>query len=121
MILQLFLVFIAISLALIIVGLTKPNESAQALIGFFFLFLLSFVILGNNLEYKTGETINITNTFTDGNLTNSFENKTYSYNTWNDTTGAFNTHRFGYFLAIASAVGFVGTLMSVKGSYRRED
>ena len=61
MILTLFIILAVISIALIVLGLSKPSESAQALIGFVFLFLLAMVVIGGNLEYKTGETFIITN------------------------------------------------------------
>jgi len=123
MILLLWLVFVGISLILVVIGLMKSTESAQALIGFFFLFLLAFVVLGNNLEYHTGEITNTSYVYVanSSNLNYTTETTTNVYSTYNDTTGIFNTHRFGYFMAVASAVGLVGVLISLKGLRRRED
>ncbi len=124
MILTLFALLLGLSLVLIAIGLTKQDESAAALIGFLFLFLLSFVILGNNLEYEIGEQRNVSYSYdnsTGENLLNkTTEDITLIYTTWDDTTGIFNTHRFGYFLAIASIIGFAGVLMSLKGGWKRE-
>lgn len=104
----------AIALILIIIGLARPTESAQALIGFGFLFLLSFVVLGNNLEYQIGEQKIITYSYDNITLSNTTETNTFLYTAYDDTTGIFNTHRFGYFLAIASVIGFTGVLVSTK-------
>lgn len=105
MILGLYAVLVGISLVLIIIGLNKPSESAQALTGFFFLFLLSLVILNGNLEYETGE--NITYTYNSGNLTNSM--KLYTYDSF---TGS-DSKTIGYYMALGSGVGFIGVLFSL--------
>jgi len=42
------------------------------------------------------------------------KNMTYVYVPYDDSTGVFNTHLFGYFLAVASIIGFVGVLVSLK-------
>lgn len=120
MIVLLFALFVAVSIALIILGLSKPTESAQALLGFTFLFLLSFVVLGNNLEYKTGEQIDTQYTYLSDNITIDYTNQTVtdSYTAYDDTTGIFNTHRFGYFLAVGSVIGFIGVLVSLRGGYK---
>lgn len=132
MIWQLFALFLSVSFVLIYIGLMKPDETASALIGFVFLFLLSFVVLGNNLEYKSAENIiyvygdnydgyhydDYNGTLMHGDLNLFHENRTYTYSVYDDTTGIFNTTRFGYFLAIASIVGFVGCLISLRGGWK---
>lgn len=100
-ILELFTPLMAIGLILIIIGLFRPNESAQSLIGFTILFVLSIVIIGNGLEYRDGATI-----ITSG----STSTVTYTTAVYNDTT----THRIGWVLAVASAVGFAGVLYSLR-------
>lgn len=123
MILELFAFFVALSLILIYIGLTRPTESAQAIIGFLFLFLLSLVVLGNNLEYKVGEQTNTTYIYSVANgsqINLTIEDKALVYTPYNDTTGIFNTHRLGYFMAVASAVGLIGVLVSLKGGWRNE-
>ena len=110
MILTLFGFLIAVSLILIIIGLIKPTESAQALIGFFFLFLLSLIIIGGNLEYETGADINTTITYDGGgDIVTTQQNVDYQYAKFDDIT----SHRIGYYLAIASGVGFAGVLFSL--------
>jgi len=47
-------------------------------------------------------------------------NKTYSYTSYEDNTGIFTAHRFGYFLAVASIIGFVGVLVGLKGGWKSE-
>jgi len=130
MILELWLTFVGISLVLIILGFWRSEHSELPLVGFFFLFLLSFVVMGNNLEYETGysefyvygdnydyyhyDDYNGTTKEDDLNLFHL--NHTLQYSSYNDTTGVFNTHLFGYFMAVVSAVGFAGTLFGLRRS-----
>ena len=119
MIWQLWAIFVGLSLIMIVIGLSKPTESAQALIGFTFLFLLSFVVLGNNLEFQTGELRTTTYTYSDNEtLIQSVENITLTNSVYDDTTGFFNTQRFGYFMAVASVIGFIGVLVSLRGGWK---
>lgn len=110
MILTLWTTLALFSLVLIVIGLVKPDESAQAIIGFFFLFLLSFPLINGSLEIETGA--NITTTFSydvSGNVNGSLQNVDYDYTLWKDTT----SHNIGYWLAIASSVGFFGVLFNL--------
>jgi len=113
MILNLFIVLISISLILIIIGLVKHTESAQAIVGFTFLFLLSFVLMDGNLEYETG-----TNTTTDyiynvnGTVDNTLEISNKTFTNFDDD----NSFKMGLYLAIVSAVGFAGTLWGLKNT-----
>ncbi len=110
MILTLYGFLVAISLILIIIGLVKSTESAQALIGFFFLFLLALVIVGGDLEYETGSNITTSLTYDgSGNIDSTYQEIDYRYTNFDDTI----SHRIGVYLAIASAVGFAGVLFSL--------
>lgn len=128
MILELFIVLIAITLVLIVAGYYM-DMSELSVVGFAFLFILSsFVLLPGRLQYKVGETVenhpacmscrNITSYYTDPvtnrtTLTTLDSNETYSYiasstkvyeyASYNDTT----THYIGYFLSIISALGMI--------------
>ena len=111
MILTLYGFLVAVSLILIIVGLVKPTESAQALIGFFFLFLLSIVIISGDLEYETGSNITTTLTYDGGgNIASTYQDIDYRYANFDDTT----SRRIGIYLGIASGIGFAGVLFSLK-------
>ena len=110
MILTLFGVIVTIALVLIVIGLSRPTESAQALIGFFLLFLLSLTILNGNLEYDVGATINTTYTYTGSQVTATDQTVTNQYAFFDDTT----SHRVGYYLAVASAIGLIGVMWSLK-------
>ena len=110
MILILFGFLVAVCLTLIVIGLAKPQESAQALIGFFLLFLLSLIIVQGDLEYENGAVTNTSLTYNaNGEVTETDQTITYSYSNFDDET----SHKVGYYLAIASAVGFIGVLYSV--------
>ncbi len=110
MYLTLFVVFICIALVLIGLGLYKPEHSELSLIGFFFLFLLSTVLLGGDIQYKIG----VNNTYSClccensrvggdvdvcGNSTNLFiTSVTDNYATFE--TGGFASHIAGYYMAV---------------------
>lgn len=110
MILPLYGFLVLVSLVLIVIGLTKPSESAQALIGFFFLFVLSFVIINGNLEYETGANLTTAlNYNAQGDITSTDQSVSYYYEKFNDTTST----RIGKYLAIGAGVGFAGVLFGV--------
>ena len=114
----LFSTFILISLVLIALGLYRLEHTELSLVGFVFLFLLSMVVIGDNLTYQTGETTNITNTHGVVNgttvLTFSSEVTTYDYQIYTDTSGFFTTHNFGYLLAVLSVIGAIGSFVSIR-------
>jgi len=120
MILTLFLVFVAISLVMITIGLARPSESAQAIIGFFLLFLLAVtVIIPGNLEYQSGSMTNTSYTYVNSTQINTTsEITTFQYDSFTDQTGASG---FGYWLAIASAVGMIGVFFSLKRTNWRDE
>ena len=114
MYLTVFVVFFCLGIILVALGLFKNEHTELSLIGFFLLFLLSFTLMGNNLEYKTGQVKNIT--VFDGNHTG--EEVTYVYSVYDDSLGFLTSSRLGFYLAVAFAVGFIGVLMSLRrGSY----
>lgn len=120
MILILFALFLSLSLILIILGLFKPEHTELSLVGFLFLFLLSFTVMNNNLEYQTGHTINYTYTDDNYSLNPFSETLTYNYEYYNDTSSSFNTHILGYYLALISVVGFIGCILGLRKSKRFE-
>ena len=117
MILILFGFFVLISLVMITIGLARPSESAQALVGFFFMFVLSGIMLSGDLAYPIGKNTTISYSYSlDINssvqINNTVSLERDEYNQFNDTT----SHIIGYYLAIASAVGFIGTMFSIRKS-----
>lgn len=103
--LTLFIVFLGMSLTLIALGLFRPEHSELSLIGFVFLFLLSFQILNGSLVYETGKQIDYS--YDNGTLTQVNETLLYSPT----TQGANLSKSFGFYLAIASFLGFVAVLV----------
>ena len=117
MILTFFLFFIGLSLALIALGLFRSEHTELTLIGFVFLFLLSLVILFSNITYKVGEQTNTSFFYTvNATINYTVENKVDIYTPFTDT----NTHNFGYWLAVLSVVGFIGSLLGLRGNKRFE-
>jgi hypothetical protein len=91
MILELFVVLVAIALIFIGLGLYADDLKAFSIIGCLFLFLLGvYIILPNQLEIKSGSTI----TDLGGGVTSNV----YNYVPYNDVT----THYVGYFLSIVA-------------------
>jgi hypothetical protein len=110
MILELFGFLCALCIGLIIIGIARPNDSALALIGFSLLFLLAvLIIIPKNLEYRTGANINTTITSTNGSVSAISQEITESYSNYDDGT----TVLMGYFVAVASLIGFVGVLLAI--------
>lgn len=118
MIIELFVLFVVISFVLIYIGLTKPTESAQALTGFLFLFLLSTTLMTSNLEYSTSEQTNTSYIYNinSSDINTTIETTAKIYSKYDDTTGIFNTQRVGFYLAVASVIGFVGVIISIKSN-----
>jgi len=114
----LFTTFILISLVLVALGLYRLEHTELSLVGFVFLFLLSMVVIGDNLTYQTGETTTITNTHGLVNdsvvLLNSTETTVSDFSIYTDTSGFFTTHNFGYLLAVLSVIGAIGSFVSIK-------
>lgn len=119
MILLLFGFFALVSLVMVIIGLTRPTESAQAIIGFFLMFLLSIVIINGNLEYSTGETTTTDYTYigATNQINRTTEINTISYTSFNDAT----SKRLGYYLALSSAVGMIGVIFSIRKLKKYEE
>jgi len=115
--LGLFTVLIGVALVLVVVGLSKPSESAQALLGFFLIFVLAFVPMLGNLQYQSGETV-LTNYSYNGSLiASTLEVATNTYSNYSDSSAG----TYGKWLAFAGAVGFIGVLFSVgKTNWRVE-
>ena len=119
-------VLVIIALVMVIIGLTKAEHTEQAMIGFVFLFLLSFTLINNNLEYQTGESSTSTNIinymYSNGTLTTSTEEIATSndYTIENLAEGSVGVKRLGYYMALAMAIGFIGTLISLRGIRGKE-
>lgn len=126
MIFGLYLFLLALSFLLVIIGLIKTEHTELTVIGFFFIFLLSFTILSNNLEFKTGTTESYTydclccdenrvsnsSLVCDGNSTN----LEVTSITVNDVYTPYGSHNIGYWLALASALGLAITFYSLKNT-----
>lgn len=111
MILELFVVLLLMSFFIIWVGY-KYDDIGFKVVGFFFIFLLSLVLINNSLSYQTG-IFKIANV-TSPNVTTTTE--TFTYTNYNDTS----SHYFGYFLAVISSFAMIFSFMFPnKGDIRR--
>lgn len=139
--LMLYIVLIVISLVLIFLYFYEPDHSELGIVGFLFLFLLSLVMIGGDIQYKTG--VNETYTYgclcceqgsvvgdeytrgeppvgcTNENATIAViaVDKVDNYATF--TAGGVLSHTVGYYLAVAAAVGFIGVFLGLKSQFNR--
>lgn len=93
MILELFVALMVISAFFIWLGY-KFDTRAFTTVGFLFIFLLSVIVVSNNLQTQTGNIIT---------QNGSTSTVTATYTFYNDTS----SHYIGYFMAIASAIGMI--------------
>ena len=114
MLLEVFGVFILISLALITLGFLKEHYSEQALIGFIFLFLLSVELLSGSVQYVSGTN---STTYATLEIINDTTNMTSLHTQEVDTLTSFNdsvSHRLGYYLAVGSFIGLISVIISLR-------
>lgn len=137
MILSLWITFVSLSLIMIVIGFARPEHSEQALIGFFFLFLLSFSIINNDVQYVIGENTstyyvygrNFTGYHWDYSdplelPTNPADDTAYLFHENTETNilyADFGNHDLGYWLAIASAIGMAGILWNLKKNHKEKE
>lgn len=109
MILQLFVFLFVVSFILVGIGLWRTEHSELSIIGFFFLFLLSFTILNSQLEIKTGETVTTTYTYDVDNSTllSDVAVKQYDYE-------EYGSHMLGFWIIVGSILGVIILLVSLK-------
>lgn len=103
-------------MVLVALGLYRLEHTELSLIGFFFMFLLSMVVLTGNLTYQTGTDIvyhyNESSPPSADLLTS--EHHTFVYSAYEDSSGFFTTHNFGYLLAVLSVIGMIGSFVSIR-------
>lgn len=131
MILVLFGFLLALSFLLVIIGLIKTEHTELSLIGFFFIFLLSFTLINNNLEYKIGSTESYTysclccdeNRVSNSSLvcSSNSTNLVVTDTLNSDVYGSYGNHNIGYYLAVASALGMAIVLYSLKRTRWKEE
>lgn len=112
MYLVLFLVFLGLSLALITLGLFRPEHTEFSLVGFAFLFILSFVFISGDVQYQVG--VNETNTYglVNGSYVITSVQHVDVYETFE--SGGLLSHFVGYWLAVMAFAGFVIVLVSTE-------
>ena len=115
----------AISLILVILGIAKPEHSEFSIIGFLFIFLLSFHLINGTLEYKTGteETFIYGNNFSgyhwdyENPIEPDDEEDAIAYLFHKEITiqyANYQNHTMGFFLAIGSILSIVISLFNIK-------
>jgi len=111
MILTIFVILVVLSFFLVLIGYWQ-NDMNYRMVGFLFLFLLSWSLINDNLEYQSTIEKEINNTYTEYNTTvvldSSTEISTKKYSSYDGTT------KYGIYLAIASLLGFVSIFLDYK-------
>lgn len=91
-------------------GFIWRDHTELSIIGFLFLFLLALSLSGGSVEYKTGSNLTaLVNYDGSGNIDNITQSLSYNYANFNEST----SQSFGRYLAIASFLGLVITLVSL--------
>jgi hypothetical protein len=117
----LFGVFLGLSLILIALGLFRSEHTELSLVGFVFLFLLAMVVLNNQITYVIGTNTTSTFDYTYNYAGSNLTLLTSSFEENNDIYGPINlggnlSHTVGYWLAIASVIGFIGVILGLRKS-----
>jgi hypothetical protein len=98
MIIELFAILVGIGLVMVIVGFST-DTMVYSTVGFLFLFLISFTLIGSSLQYQSGS--NVTDSGTTMSIVNIYSNY------------GENTRTYGIYMAIASGLGM--TLTFIQG------
>lgn len=118
MILPVFLFFMALSLALVVIGFAWPEHSEISILGFIFMFLLALVILNNGLTVKTGVVRSGNFSYNSSAATPYLLNASVSevdvYATYADSTGFMSAHNVGFYMAVVAVAGFAGVLFALR-------
>lgn len=124
MIIELFIVFLLISIALIIIGNLKNYLDAPSVIiaGYTLLFILGIIIITGGLQYSSGD-INVV-TYNWGINTSEPLNQTVEtvYESFDDeiVMGIDLNHFFGFLLSVVGILGFVHVMFNTK-KWNRKD
>jgi len=108
MLITIFTVLIALSLLIVIIGFWKKND-VMKLTGFLLMFLLSFTLIGNNLEYQTGYNSTTNYTYNEmsknGTLLSESTITNFNYSSYE------GTKTYGIYLVILSILGWVSVFL----------
>lgn len=116
--LWLYLALLLISLILVALSLYRNDHAELGIVGFTFIFLLSFVMIGGDIQYKVGT--NTTYTYDCFDPCETGENSTQIatevttdvYDTF--TAGGTLSRTVGYWLAVLGVVGLIGVFVSLR-------
>lgn len=125
--LWLYLALLVISLILVALSLYRNDHAELGIVGFTFIFILSFVMIAGDIQYKVG--VNETNTYgclccvdgvvyDDGDCGDNsslqivYTEKMNIYDTF--TAGGVLSRTVGYWLAVLAVVGLIGIFVSLK-------
>ena len=118
-----FVVFLVLALVLVGFSLYRPEHSELGLIGFVFLFLLSFLVINGTISHTIGTQTNSTFAYsvnasgTGQTLLTSSTEDVVDLSA-NYTFDGVLAHTIGYWMAIISIVGFITIIIGIRASLR---
>lgn len=118
MILQVFVVLFLVAVGLILFG--EFIDVSLSMLGLGLMFILGVVLIGGDLEYKTGQNVTYNYTYnndTDTTIRGVTESRTDLYA---GLSGSQN-HLFGWSLSVGGALGFFAVLMQLRRRTRDEE
>ena len=112
-----FSIFLVLSLLVVALGLFRSEHTELALVGFLFLFLLGANFEWGTIEYKTG--VNSTYNYScldpcqsgNSSVFLTYQEDRIDYDSFEG--GGPLSHVVGYWLMVASIVGFIGVLVGL--------
>lgn len=113
--LTLFIVFVALSLVLIVLGFWRTEHTELPLVGFFFLFLMGLLLINNDVQYKVGTDTNTSYIYTNSSNTSLFRSTEIAVDQYAPVTATSGLlHQIGYWVAVVSAAAFAILLFNLR-------
>ena len=116
MLLTIFIIFLFIAFVMIILG--EFVDVSLSIIGTTLLFLMGSVLIAQNLQYASGESVTYSYSYlnsTTGVINNITQNSTQNLTTFAESYLGLSYGRvFGFILAVAGIFGFVASLLKIK-------
>ena len=115
MILTVFIVLVVLAVIAAGLGLTL-DEPYFTLVGLFFLFNLSVLLMAGSLEVPSGENITTTYSYVNDTLDETQEVMTYTYTNFISASSWW----YGFLLALASGFGAFALFWNLKAAYQEK-
>lgn len=123
LLLTIFIIFLFIAFVMIILG--EFVDVSLSIIGTTLLFFLGSVLIAQNLQYVSGESVTYSYSYlnsTTGVINNITQNSTNNLITFSESYLGLSYGRvFGFILAVAGVFGFIASLLKIKESRKESE